>query len=396
MLSLYRGLVAGLLVAGLAALCMDPATVGAQDTKGPKGKTAKEEVAERGISVATSDGLTLKGYWFQGVGLDKNRPDAVIMVPAPGSKINDSWIWLAKALSEKNFSVLLFDWRGCGLNGPEGSGVGILEDKKSFWEEVYNGSLLKSQRVNIDKKGLDYSKISTATDGRGHYRNFMYMNDLQGARFFLDQYNDDKRCNSNRTWIISEKEGSQLGLAFMAAEFQRNTIYDPKNNFLDFNKQFRSAGKDYVGMMSLSYSTTGPVSQTAAKIFANALPSQGANEAVLDAKNHLKDQLAMVLMYKKGNDGPSRALLNSVGATTTDAAALKAMYKYPKEFDIKAMKQISGIDLIDPTDSFKVKAYVIEAMVEISKKHPIGKVPTDREASKMLRAPRFPVDKFTR
>jgi len=89
MLSLYRGLVAGILLAGLAALCMDPANVGAQDKKG---KTAKEEVAERGVGITTSDGLSLKGYWFQGTAIEKNNPDAVIMVPAPGNKINDSWI----------------------------------------------------------------------------------------------------------------------------------------------------------------------------------------------------------------------------------------------------------------------------------------------------------------
>jgi len=391
MLSLYRGLVAGILLAGLAALCMDPANVGAQDKKG---KTAKEEVAERGVGITTSDGLSLKGYWFQGTAIEKNNPDAVIMVPAPGNKINDSWIWLAKALSEKNFSVLLFDWRGVGLNGPDGvgAGVGILVDKTRFWDEPYNGRLLGSSKATIERRGLEYSKIYPVGNSAGSYRDFMFMNDLLAARFFLDQENDRGKCNTNRVWIISEKEGSQLGMAFIATEFQRNTNYDIRDTIIDFNKPFKSAGKDYIGIMSLSYSGS---NTTAAKIYRNALPPLGANQAVKDAKDHLTDQLAMVLMYKKGDGGPSRTLLNSVGATGSEAD-LKPKYKYPKEFDIKAMKPISGIDLVDPADTFKVREYVVTAMVEISKKNPVGKAPTDRQVSKAVYTPRFQAEKFAR
>ncbi|MSR54954.1 MAG: hypothetical protein EXS09_16955 [Gemmataceae bacterium] len=401
MLSLCRGLVAALLLAGLAALCMDPANVGAQDKKDPKGKTAKEEVAERGVSVPTSDGLALKGYWFQGTALDKNRPDAVMMMPAPGNKINEQWIWLAKALSEKNFSVLLFDWRGCGLNGTAangGSGVGILDDRTKFWNEPYNGMLLMKSKALIEKNGIDYKAVSAAPDVRGaRYRDFMFMNDLQGARFYLDKQNDDGKCNTNRIWIISEKDGSHLGLAFVAAEFQRHTKYFPGGNLFDIKEKIVPAGKDYVGMMALSYSTSGFASPSASKIFSNALPTLGANDLVKDARDHLKDRMAMVLMSKKGDGGPSRALLNTVGVSATVEATLRDLYKYPKEFDIKAMKPISGIDLIPVDDSFKVKEYVIEAMVAISKKSPTGKgTPSDRDASKTFTAPRFPIEKFNK
>ena len=121
MLSLSRGLLSWLLVVGLAAMGAVPAKIDAEDKKAAK-KPAdnSDDLKDHVDGFSTSDGLSLSGYWFQGVTLQKQRPDAVIMIPAPGKKINDSWVTLARALSKKNFSVLLFDWRGCGLNGPAG------------------------------------------------------------------------------------------------------------------------------------------------------------------------------------------------------------------------------------------------------------------------------------
>ncbi|HKA07752.1 MAG TPA: hypothetical protein VKD71_10880, partial [Gemmataceae bacterium] len=127
MLSLSRHLLAGLVIAGLAAFATD---LRAQDKKDPKKdapgakkdpppaakkdekKEMKKDDGDRRVGFATSDGLSLNAYWFQGTGLEKHRPDAVMMFPAPGNKVTDAWIDFAKALSEKNFSVLLFDWRG--------------------------------------------------------------------------------------------------------------------------------------------------------------------------------------------------------------------------------------------------------------------------------------------
>ena len=185
-------------------------------------------------------------------------------------------------------------------------------------------------------------------------------------------------------------------MAFIAAEFQRNSIYDPKRNPFDFGVQFKSAGKDYAGIMALSYSGNGPGSSSAAKIFRNALPSVGGNNLVKDALNRLQDRLAMVLMYsKKEGAGPSRALVNRVGALGSEDD-MKKRYKYLKEFDIKAQKLIHGSDMIDPKDSFGVLAYVVNAMVEISKVQPGGKAPNDRDAAKMAGPPRFEIEKFNK
>lgn len=399
MISLFRGLFVGALIAGLAALCGAPAQVGAQDKKDAKDKN-KEDIKDRLVGVGTSDGLSLNGYFFQGATIDKQRPDAVIMVPAPGSKINEAWISLAQELSKKNFSVLLMDWRGCGLNGPDGIGAGarVIEDNNKFWKERYNGELLmKGQKAAIESKGLAYDKFKNSSDTRIRYMDFALMNDLQAARFFLDKQNDAGKCNTSRTWIISEKDGAHAALSFIAAEFQRNTKYDPKINIFDTSLQFKSAGKDYAGIVALSYSGTAgtPATTTANLVYRNAMPVAGANEYVKDGRNHLTDRLAMVLLFnKKEGASSSKSLTSQVGVTGTDDD-MKRKYKYLKEFESRAAATVTGISLIDPMDSLGVKKYIEEALVGISKAQPFNKDPTERDASKMLNIPRFPVETFT-
>ena len=259
MINLYRGLTAGMLIVSLFILGGTPADLAAQDKKDAK-KAKGDDPKEHSVGIGTSDGLTLSGYFYQGVGFAKQQPDAVIMMPAPGNKINEAWINLAESLSKKNFSVLLFDWRGCGLNGPDGMRRrcadfprqgGILEGGLQLPAAPRPPSYHRGQGPRLEGPSEESGQQS------GRYRDFSLMNDLLAARFFLDKYSDSGRCNTNRVWIVSEKDGAYVGMSFIAAEFQRNSIYDPKRNVFDTLGQFKSAGKDYAGLMALSYSTSG-------------------------------------------------------------------------------------------------------------------------------------------
>jgi hypothetical protein len=400
MLSLYRGLLAGLLVAGLAALGNAPARAQAKkDEKKdppkkevvvPKKDPKKEDPRERSVSFATSDGLALNGYWFQGAAIEKQRPDAVLMFPAPGNKITDSWIDLARSLSEKNFSVLLFDWRGCGLNGPE-AGSRIFESTERFWAENYNHRLLSSKKRTVEDKGLDYNNdLAKRVDGTIKYRDWL-LNDLMGARFFLDKQNDNGKCNTNRVWIVSEKEGASLGLAFIAAEFYRNSMYQANKTLVDIDRPGKPAGKDYVGLVALSYSLSTSVGTN---VFRNALPDGTTSPLVKEARDHLEKRLATVLVYSK-KEGPSasKGLVSRLGAGSTEDT-MKRNFKYLREVDTKT-SPVSGIAMIDPMNSFGAKDLVRDAMVEISKdKQNFGKDPTEREANKMTTVPRFAVEAF--
>jgi hypothetical protein len=407
MRSLLRGMAGAALVLGLAALLTGPDGLSAQDKKkDPKGKDPKSAVPappvkkdeartddkdRATVGISTSDGLSLNAYWYQGTAADKNPPDAVLMFPAPGNKVNDAWMGLAKALSAKNFSVLLFDWRGCGMNAADTAGQRILAEKELFWREPYNNILLKQSRASIEDKGLDYKSIHLRAQGNIRYRDF-FLNDLLAARFYLDRQNDNKKCNSSRIWIVTEKEGGHMGLAFVASEFPRNSIYDPKFQVLA-GTQFKSAGKDFVGMTVLSYSSG---SSSISGIFNTALKILPA-EPARDARDHLERRMAMIMVHgKKEGPGASRSALSLVGAGG-DAEALKKNYKYLREIDnSKAGATLSGIGLIDPMDSFGVKKDIVEAMVGVSKALPGNKDPYDREANKMTIIPRFKVEAYSK
>ena len=395
MRSLLRGLAGAALVLGLAALGTGPAGLFAQDKKAPAKKPddkARDEAREKTVGFATSDGLSLNGYWFQGTAADKNPPDAVLMFPAPGNKINDAWIGLANELSKKNFSVLLFDWRGCGINSADAAGARVLDNKALFWREPYNQRILERSKALIEEKGLDYRHLVNRGQGNLRYRDFLF-NDLLAARFFLDKQNDNGKCNSGRIWIVTEKDGGHMALAFIATEFPRNSIYDPMGQVFAANKQFRSAGKDFVGLVVLSFQPTNP---SASGVF-SAAKRQLTGAAGRDAEDHLQRRMAMIMVHgKKEGANYSKAAFGLVGAGG-DVDALKQNYKYLREMDnSKATKSVSGIDLIDPKDSYGTQADIVKAMTEVSKVLPGNKDKTEREANKMTVVPRFNPDLWRR
>jgi len=404
MLLLSRGLPVGLLVAGLAALAINPADLRAQAKKEAKKdapavkkdatvvkkdekKGPADDMGDKTVAFGTSDGLTLKGHWFQGQALDKQRPDAVMMFPAPGSKVTDAWIELAKEMAKKNFSVLLFDWRGCGMNGPD-AGSRVFESTQLFWDEPYNQKLLSGRKRTIEDKGLDYKTLEGRSEGNLRYREFM-LNDLLGARFFLDRQNDNQKCNTNRVWVVSEKDGAHMGLAFIATEFTRNSIFTPTVTPA-IGVQYKGAGRDYVGLVALSYSNG---NNAASAIFRNALPASSVNPGVKEAKSHLEARLAALLLYsKKEGASASKALVSSLGVGTSEEH-MKSNYKYLREIDVNDLR-VTGIDIIGQADPFKVRDKVVENMVGISKAQPFGKDATDRQANKMLNVPRFQIEAF--
>jgi hypothetical protein len=408
MRTLFRGLAGALLILGVAVLGTGPDGLSAQDKKDVKGKDPKSAVAppakkaaddplkkdakEKTVAFKTSDGLALNGYWYQGAAADKNPPDAVMMFPAPGGKVNDAWIGLAKALSEKNFSVLLFDWRGCGMNAAETAGSRIIDSRDLFWKEIYNQRMLDGSKGQIESKGLSYNSIIGKNASNMRYRDFLF-NDLLAARFFLDKQNDNGKCNSSRIWIVTEKDGGPMGLAFIASEFPRNSIYDPMGNIGAVGRQFNSGGKDFVGLTVLSYAGNNP---SANAVFNNAFKFM-RGDMPKEARDHLERRLAMIMIHgKKEGASASDSAFRQVGARGT-ADELKNNYKYLREMDnSKAGGTLSGIGLVDPMDTFGAKKTIVETMVGVSKVHPSGKDKLDREANKMTYTPRFDAETLGR
>jgi hypothetical protein len=388
MRTLTRGFLGGLLVFGLCVLGTPTSDLAAQakkdDKKAPAAKKVADDPSDRSVAFGTSDGLSLNGYFYQGAGLEKQRPDAVLMFPAPGQKVTDAWIDLAKKLSQKNYSVLLFDWRGVGRNGPE-AGTRVFENPDLFWREPYNLRLLKGIKGTVDDKGLDWRTIAGRQDNNLRYRDVL-LTDLMAARFFLDKKSDEGRCNTNRVWVISEKDGAHLGLAFIAAEFYRNSIHNPNPEPFK-SVQLKSAGKDYVGLVALSYSHTNP---TASRLFSAAVADR---EAAREIRGHLESRLATVLVHtKKEGSSASKGLVSLLRGGSTEAQ-MRTNFKYLREVDA-ANKPISGIGMIDSADTYKVGDLIQDALVGVTKAQPFGRDTTDREANKMSYTPRFAFEFF--
>jgi hypothetical protein len=389
MRSLHRRVAASVIVLCVAVLATDPADLKAQGKK----DSAPAKKDENAVEIATSDGLRLNALWYPGSGADKNPPDAVLMFPAPGNKVTDSWIALAKALSEKSFSVLLMDWRGCGMNAADTAGARIINDKDVFWKEQYNQKLLKSSQKSIETKGLDYKVLKGKAEGAWHYTDFM-MNDLLAARFYLDKQNDDGKCNSGRIWLVTEKDGGQIALGFIAAELMRESIYTKNPNQFVPGRQFRSAGLDFVGVTCLSWGGKNPTGEA---FYTNGL-SRLARPAQREATDYFQHRLAMILMYGwKEGPNPSRGALAALGADASDPDALKKDNKLVIEINnSKAPGAAAGIGLIDSTDSFGAKTEVRKAMVEIGKAISTKRQPVDRDANKVQVIPRIAAETLGR
>jgi hypothetical protein len=111
----------------------------------------------------------------------------------------------------------------------------------------------------------------------------------------------------------------------------------------------------------------------------------------------MEHRLAMVMVYgDKEKDNGSREAFRLAWAGG-DEEALRKNYKYLKKIDnAKAAKSVSGIDLIDPMDTYGVQKMITDTMVGVSKALPGGKDKTDREANKMTVIPRFNAEQLGR
>jgi hypothetical protein len=386
----YRGLAAGACALGLVVLAADPGDLSAQPKKDikvdPKKTDPKKDekkgpiVEEKGKtdvvgSFATQDGLGIRRYWFTA---GKGSADTVLMFPAPGKKVTDSWINLGKALQKEGFSVMLFDWRGCGMSGPE-RGERILVKQDTFENDL----MYKHAPKSITTKGLDWNQMS------GRFKDTI-LYDLMGARFALDKQNDAAQCNTNRIWLISEGAGAQLAMAWIAVESQRNTSYVRANRFDDQPPTYTPASLDYVGVVSLSYSPTSPL---ASDVYRNGVPNSG--KYTKETNEHFDRRVAMVMVHgKKEGPSASKSMLGKY-VNTGNEDEMRKRFKYLKEIDTSTTN-LQGIGLIPDKDPFGTQAYIVKAMTEIRDKNDAGKERRQRDADKYGDVPMFEIGKFRR
>lgn len=149
---------------------------------------------------SSGDGVTLVGMWYAGT-RGPDSPCALLIHDGRASCRAPGWDGLARALQEKGFAVLAFDFRG------HGDSTAVHSD---FWSDPTNKILVRSR----------------ARDTIG-YRDFearywpVLINDIAAARMFLDQKNDLKECNASRVFVVGVQEGAALAALWLFAEWSR-------------------------------------------------------------------------------------------------------------------------------------------------------------------------------
>jgi hypothetical protein len=315
----------------------------------------KEEMPEDG-RFRTADGLRLYYQWYAGGKGEKS--DCVILVPNYGSDLTKGpWISLAKGLRKEGYSVLLFDFRGHGKN----TDFRTMSKPDEFCNHPYNrysGQVLNKTTI----KELKKERFSPA------YYPYL-VNDLTGARKFLDEQNDARQCNSGRVFVIAEQSISPLVMLWASTEFARYG-FGPKNRMDEPEKV--SAGEDLCGIVFLSWQgSTGTGTGTAISVAQKVMADKELGSETVRIGDQLRKKVAMAFIYGK-EDGQSRLEARNwfgrFGIPPTKNSEPE-LVKYIRE--VPGAEKLSGINLYNimekQKDSDDKFSYLESQIVEFMK-----------------------------
>ena len=184
------------------------------------------------VRFITADFAEIQGLFYPS---DRGIKAAAVLLihPLGGSIEMAGFSDLAKKLQEKGFAVLTFDFRG------HGNSTNVMPQ---FWSAEMTNQALKGYRASKPKTTISYNDFRTAANV------VSMMNDIAGAKRFLDTKNDASECNSARTFVVGVGSGATLGAVWINSEWNRRAM---KSGFpLVTNNQ--AEGHDIAGAVWLS------------------------------------------------------------------------------------------------------------------------------------------------
>jgi len=286
----------------------------------------------------TPDGLRLYYQWFAGGKGQKS--DSVILVPNYNSDITKGpWVSLAKGLQKEGYSVLLFDFRGHGKNADNRA----MSKPDEFIKHTYNRYAGVGLSPNI--KEIKKEKFSP------NYYPYL-VNDLSGARRFLDEQNDAGQCNSGRVFVITEQSSCPLVMLWATTEFGRYA-FGPKTKMDE--PENVSAGEDLCGVVFLSWQgSAGQGTGTAVSIATRVMQDR---ELSLETNGRIGDQLrkkvAMAFIYGKedaASRNEARSWFSRFGIPANKSSDAEIV-KYIRE--VPGAEKLAGINLFNITEKQK-------------------------------------------
>jgi pimeloyl-ACP methyl ester carboxylesterase len=200
------------------------------------------------VSFETVDGVTIQGTFYPSA-KGKDEPTVMLLHKIGSDSHKDGWDDLAKALNDKGYSVLSFDFRGHGAS--------LNVDPAKFWAYSWNRD--KASKTGTTEKG---GKPKESINREGFSASYLpyLVNDIAAAKLFLDDRNDAQDCNSRALILIGAEDGAALGAMWMAADWTRysadKVIVNPRNPSLSFisGVSKESEGKDQYAAIWLTMS----------------------------------------------------------------------------------------------------------------------------------------------
>jgi hypothetical protein len=203
---LVAGLLAGLLLA-----------LSAPATRAQGGAMAKP------VDIPTADYVQLKGHWLPSP--KGKEGGTVLLLHGFGEDCKSAgWINLAKALNEKGYAVLRFDFRGHGDSKSVEPGKPDPNPSLAvpgFWDQAENQKGIRGasrKLTEIDAKNFTAS----------YHR--ILANDVAAAKAFLDKENDAGTCNTSNLILIGAREGATIGALWLNGEYHRFRLVQSPTN----------------------------------------------------------------------------------------------------------------------------------------------------------------------
>jgi hypothetical protein len=177
----------------------------------------------------TADEVTLSGT-FYGSDLGEKAPCALLLHPLGATSQLPGLTDLARALQEKGFAVLTFDFRGHG---------GSTTVSPFFWNtpssRLIKGYMAKKTTISYREFAPSYFPI--------------LVNDIVAARRFLDLKNDAKQCNTSNLVMVGAQDAATLGAMWLSNEWRRK----PPKNLEGTNPDMPPFGQDVIAGAWLSF-----------------------------------------------------------------------------------------------------------------------------------------------
>lgn len=318
------------------AFVLSPATGLSQDEK---------KVKPQKVKFDSYDGVDLHGSFYRSK--KGNSAPCVLILHAMGeNRSKAGWDDLAQKLLE-DYTVLSFDFRGHGDS---------TDVQKNFWSEQKNQQGIKG--ANPNKQSISYKDF-----GNNYWP--MLVNDVVGAKRYLDKQNDANQCNSSNVLIIADRDAAAIASLFMADSWQRRTIVPlvPEN-------QWPYAGQDIGCMIWLSGTTA----------------LKGSNFNVLNWFTQVSPQIKekVPIYFLVGDTDKQRQGFYDNMSKALKKGGVKGVAALTGVKPVDGAKQLAGVDLLKP--SLKTQDLISKYLETVMDKRG-EQAPQKKEVDKQLFVP---------